>query len=167
MAQNRKPPAFQEYAATILSSKSFRIMSLSQRGLLFTMRLECWVNESIPSLSNELAKYLGLNHQEVSDSLSREVISFFTDSGNAYVCPELEDYRQHLKKQREKQSAGGKKGAAKTNKKWVEEGSSNLQLTRESLVKSSSLKLNSNHTLERDDINDDFVRDYESESNGN
>ena len=91
MAQNRKPPAFQEYAATILSSKAFRGMNLSQRGLLFTMRLECWVNQSVPSLSNGLAKYLGLSHQDVSDALSADVISFFNESDSSYVCPELED----------------------------------------------------------------------------
>lgn len=167
MAQNRKPPAFQEYAAAILSNKAFRAMNLAERGLLFTMRLECWENLSVPSLSNELAKYLGMNHQEVSEALSKEVISFFNDSGNAYICPELEDYRQHLKGQREKQSAGGKKGAANTNKKWKEQGATNSQVTRGSLVQFNSEQLNSNHTLERDTINDDFVRDYESESNGN
>ena len=96
MAQNRKPPSFQEYAATILSSKSFRVMTLSQRGLLFTMRLECWVNHSTPSLSNELAKYLGFSHQEISEALSVDVISYFNESENSYICPELEDYRQHL-----------------------------------------------------------------------
>lgn len=166
MAQNRKPPAFQEYAATILSSKAFRVMSLSQRGLLFTMRLECWVNQAVPSLSNELAKYLGIGHEELTEALSRDVISFFNDSGSLYTCPELEDYRQHLKEQREKQSAGGKKGAAKTNKKWEGVESGKSQVTRESLDKSSSVQLNSNHTLERDNINDDFVRDYESASDG-
>ncbi len=167
MTQNRKPPAFQEYAATILSSKAFRVMSLSQRGLLFTMRLECWVNQSIPSLSNELAKYLGFCHSEVSDALSADVISYFNDSGNSYVCPELEDYRQHLNEQKEKQRAGGKKGAATTNKKWKEIESGNPQVTCDSLVQFNSAQLSSEHTLEREYINDEFVRDYERASNGN
>jgi hypothetical protein len=166
MAQNRKPPAFQEYAATILSSKAFRVMSLSQRGLLFTMRLECWVNQSIPSLSNELAKYLGFSHSEVSDALSADVISYFNESGNSYVCPELEDYRQHLNEQKEKQRAGGKKGAAITNKKWKEMESGNLQLTRESLVQFNSAQLSSNQPAINEFINDEFVREYERASNG-
>jgi hypothetical protein len=166
MAQNRKPPAFQEYAATILSSKSFRVMSLSQRGLLFTMRLECWVNQSIPSLSNELARYLGLNNQEVLDSLSANVISYFNESEGLYICPELEDYRQHIREQREKQRAGGRKAAAITNNKWKETNSANPQVTSESLVQLSPVKLSSNQSLERGNIDDDFVRDYESASNG-
>jgi len=167
MAQNRKPPAFQEYAATILSSKAVRVMSLSQRGLLFTMRLECWVNQSIPSFSNELAKYLGFSHSEVSDALSADVISYFNETGNSYVCPELEDYRQHLNEQKEKQRAGGKKGAATTNKKWKEIESGNPQVTCESLVQLNSVQLSSEQSLERGNINDEFVRDYERASNGN
>ena len=166
MAQNRKPPSFQEYAATILSSKSFRVMTLSQRGLLFTMRLECWVNHSTPSLSNELAKYLGFSHQEISEALSSEVISYFNESESSYICPELEDYRQHLKEIRDKQRAGGKKAAAITNNKWREIQSSNPQVTCESLVQLNPIKLSSNQPLERGNIHDDFVKDYESASNG-
>ena len=166
MAQNRKPPAFQEYAATILSSKAFRVMNLSQRGLLFTMRLECWANQSIPSLSNELAKYLGFSHSEVSDALSAEVISYFNDSGNSYVCPELEDYRQHLNDQKEKQRAGGKKGAAITNKKWKEIESAIPQVTCDSLVQFNSVQLSSEQSLESEKINNEFVREYDRASNG-
>jgi hypothetical protein len=166
MAQNRKPPSFQEYAATILSSKSFRVMTLSQRGLLFTMRLECWVNHSTPSLSNELAKYLGFSHQEILEALSADVISYFNESESSYICPELEDYRQHLKEMRDKQRAGGKKAAAITNNRWKGIDSGNPQVTCESLVQLSPIKLSSNQSLEKGNIHDDFVKDYESASNG-
>jgi len=166
MAQNRKPPAFQEYAATILSSKAFRVMDLSQRGLLFTMRLECWVNQSIPSLSNELAKYLGFTNQEVSEALSADVLSYFNNSDGSFICTELENYRKHLTEIKEKQTAGGKKGAATTNKKWEEIGSGNPQVTCESLVQFNSVKLSSEQSLESENINDEFVRDYERASNG-
>jgi hypothetical protein len=166
MAQNRKPPAFQEYAATILSNKDFRLMNLSQRGLLFTLRLECWVNHSVPSLSNELAKYLGFSHQELTEALSTGVLSFFSDSGGSYTCPELEDYRQHLTDQREKQRAGGKKGALITNQKQKETKSTNPQFTCDSLVQFNSAQLSSNHSLESDYVNDEFVKEYESASNG-
>jgi hypothetical protein len=162
MAQNRKPPAFQEYAANILANKDFRVMPLSQRGLLFTMRLECWVNHSLPSLSTELARYLGLTHQELSESLSAGVLSFFTTFGGSYICPELEDYRQHLKDQRDKQSAGGKNGAAKTNKKWKELGAGNSQDTRKSLVQFNSEQLNQTQSSEISTIDNDFIKDYES-----
>lgn len=48
MSQNRDAPAYQEYAATILAQLSFRTMTLQERGLLYTMRLECWVNMRLP-----------------------------------------------------------------------------------------------------------------------
>ncbi len=56
MSQNRKAPAYQEYAATIMAQLSFRTMSLQDRGLLYTMRLECWVNMRLPNNHNDLAK---------------------------------------------------------------------------------------------------------------
>ena len=141
MAQNRKPPAFQEYAAALLANKNFRLMSLDERGLLMTMRFECWENLNVPSSKAELANYLGFN--EMNLPLTERVLSFFTDYGTSLICQELEDYRQHIKEQREKQSKGGKKSAAITNAKWEKAESSNStgnstgnsQVTRESLVK--------------------------------
>ena len=46
MAQNREPPAFQEYTASVVAKTEYRVMSLESRGLHYTMRLdlECWVN---------------------------------------------------------------------------------------------------------------------------
>jgi hypothetical protein len=67
--QKREPPAFQEYPASILAERNFRLMSLPERGLLFTIRLECWVNGSVPSLPDELAKYLGLNPTDVDKKI--------------------------------------------------------------------------------------------------
>jgi hypothetical protein len=130
------------------------------------MRLECWVNHSIPSLSNELAKYLGFSHKEISEALSLDVISYFNESESSYICPELEDYRQHLKEQRDKQRAGARKAAAITNNRWKGVGSGNPQVTCESLVQLSPVKLSSNQSLEKGNIHDDFVKDYESASNG-
>lgn len=48
MAFRETPPAYQEYAADMLSNRHFRMMTLQQRGLLYTLRLECWVNGSVP-----------------------------------------------------------------------------------------------------------------------
>jgi len=107
----RKPPAFQCYAANILTDKNFRKMSLSERGLFFTMYLESWANERLPTNSEELAKYLGLNHEQIKTNLSQYVIAFFKTLDGEYVCPELEDYRHSLEVRRQKQSTGGTDGA--------------------------------------------------------
>jgi len=76
MSQNREAPAFQEYAAAMLSRLPFRTMTLQERGLLFTMRLECWVNVRLPHNHSDLAKVLGLPISEVADSLAA-VMTFF------------------------------------------------------------------------------------------
>jgi hypothetical protein len=156
MAQNRKPPAFQEYAATFLASKEFRLMSLEERGLLMTMRFECWENKNVPASPAELAAYLGLKNSNAP--LTSRVMSFFVEQGTTLVCPELEDYRQYLKERREKQSNGGKQGAKKTNAfRLTQQG------TRDSLVELNSNKFNQEQSLEKEVIDDEFVRDYENE----
>ena len=76
MPQHREPPAFQEYAATMMASIDFRTMSLAARGLLYTMRLECWVNRQLPSDPARLALMLGFDATEVS-ALLPKVIGFF------------------------------------------------------------------------------------------
>lgn len=157
MAQNRKPPAFQEYPASFLANRDFRLMTLEERGLLMTMRFECWENHNVPSEPSELASYLGLKQSSVP--LTPRVMSFFENHGTSLFCPELEDYRQHIKEIREKQSAGGKKGAEKTNRL-------SRQGTRNSIVKSNSEKQNQDQSLEREFIDHEFVRQYERESNG-
>lgn len=116
MSQNREAPAYQEYASNMLANIDFRKMSLQERGLLYTFRLECWVNHSIPSDSTELAKILGLTVDEVNESMPA-VMSHFVRDGASICSPELRDYRTHIEKQRLKQSEGGRRGAGATNSK--------------------------------------------------
>lgn len=174
MSQNRKPPAYQEYAATILADKNFRLMTLAERGLLFSMRLECWQNGEVPSNEIELAKYLGYESPEINTSLTPRVKSFFTQNDNNFHSPELEDYRQHLVERKTKQSEGGKRGAAivngKTNKLRKRANnhdsaklSGNSQVAHrddcESLVKASTVKQNQNQSLVTG-VNDPWIVDY-------
>jgi hypothetical protein len=122
---SRKPPAFQCYAANILADKNFRKMSLSERGLFFTMYLESWANERLPTDLEELAKYLGLNSEQVKTNLSRYVTYFFKCIDGEYMCPELEDYRHNLKELRKKQVLGGQEGARR--KKIKQQNQSNIE----------------------------------------
>jgi len=95
MAENRKPPAYQEYASTMLADISFRSMDLEERGLLYTMRLECWANESLPSNIDTLSNVLG---QNIKPEHIKAVQSFFQIDESTIISPELNDYRQHMKK---------------------------------------------------------------------
>ena len=175
MAQNRKPPAYQEYAATMLATRNFRLMTIGERGLLYTMRLECWENKQVPVAAYDLAKYIGCDVSEIKTALTDRVKTFFHEIDGSFTCPELEDYRQHLADTKAKQSAGGKGGSAITNanRKKLSDESSNLQVPRrgsdESLVKYSSVKSSQEQSVVIDDIDDSFVReilDYEEASNG-
>lgn len=168
MAQNRKPPAYQEYAATILSDRNFRLMTLAERGLFFSMRLECWQNFNVPANPKALAKYLGYEASEIETALTENVKTFFALNELNFVCPEIEDYRQHLNEQRKKQSEGGKKGAQSTNSKHKQQaGESQVprQDTRESLVKFSSVQNSKTQSLGNGDT-DEWVNEYERASNG-
>lgn len=175
MTQNRKPPAYQEYAATILVQIPFRTMSLQDRGLLYTMRLECWVNQRLPNDPGDLSKVLGFPVGEVSASLP-VVMPFFAINGDFIICPELEDYREHLVQRKLKQSQGGKTGSTITNSKrnriskFADKDStsspSNSRVPRqgsvESLVQSSTEKPSQTQFSKKEAIDDPFVRDYEA-----
>ena len=173
MAQNRKPPAFLEYAATILANREYRLMPLAERGLLYTIRLECWENKQVPAPHYELAKYIGCDVAEVKSALTDRVKSFLYEIDGSLTCPELDNYRQHLDERRLKQSTGGKDGATITNAKkkaakdtnFKEEiDSGNSQAPRrasdESLVKSSTVKPSQVQSLETGDIHDEWLSDY-------
>lgn len=179
MSQNRDAPAYQEYAAAILAQIPFRTMTLQDRGLLYTMKLECWVNMRLPQNHNDLAKVLGLPVAEVAGSLAA-VMPFFEVVDGFIISPELENYRVHLEERKSKQSHGGKLGSAITNRKRKRPAkamddeasstpSSTSQLTRrgrgESLVQSSTEKPSQNQSPGRAVIADPFVTAYEAVEN--
>ncbi|MDP2786186.1 MAG: hypothetical protein Q8O38_16580 [Sulfurimicrobium sp.] len=176
MAQNRPPPAFQEYAAATMASTHYRVMSLAERGLMYSMRLECWVNTGLPENPATIAKILGFSFEDVKAALPG-VMPLFANHGGMIICPELEDYRAHLKGIREKQSNGGKRGAEITNSKQPTErkdgasdsagdsaGDSRLtrRVTDGSLVKPSPVHLNQNQQSGSGIAIDPWLEDFDS-----
>jgi len=161
MAQNRQPPAYQEYASAMLANISFRSMNMEARGLLHTMRLECWANYELPSDLELLSSVLG---KQVTPDMLKAVGSFFDIDDKRITCLELENYRAHLVERREKQSKGGKKGAETTNNKRKATG--NPQVSRqgsdESLVQSNTTKKSQDQLIEDKDYN--FLNDDGTDS---
>ena len=135
MAQNRPAPCYQEYAASMLANVNFRQMPLAARGLLYTLRLECWENHQLPADSKKLSSVLRFDEAEIIAAM-QWLDPFFQTNDGWITSPDLEDYRTHLADQRKAQSVGGKKGAAKTN-------AGKSQVSRESVVKSSTDQLSS------------------------
>lgn len=118
MTKLRPPPAYQEYASDTLANKQFRLLSLPERGLRATMRMECWANGSIPCSAKELALLLNLNPADVQRNLTIGVLSYFEEHDGNLSCPELEGQRERLMEQRSAQVRGGKKGGQSTQKKY-------------------------------------------------
>lgn len=174
MAQNRDAPAYQEYAASVMAKTQYRVLSLSERGLLYTLKLECWVNRQMPADPATLARVLGFDVAEVAAALP-QVLPFFAIDGPALSCPELDDYRAHIDGRREKLSEAGKKGAAKTNNKHQAINAATPTATpqpgRGPLVKPSQAKpsqvQNSQTTvLMEKPSNDAWLNEYEHHSRG-
>ena len=133
MAQNRPAPCYQEYTASMLANVNFRQMPLAARGLLYTLRLECWENHRLPADLGKLASVLRFDESEIIAAM-QWLDTFIRTKDGWLTSPELDDYRQHLADRRKAQSNGGKKGAAKTN-------AGKSQVARESVVKSSTDQL--------------------------
>ena len=112
------PPAYQEYAANLLADRGFRSMSAIERGVLHSIRLECWVNECVPSDPAALARVLGLDGAEVAAGLTSRVLRYLArkeSPESVLVCPQLDAYRAQLDERRAKLSDGGRRGAEHTN----------------------------------------------------
>ena len=133
MAQNRPAPCYQEYTASMLANVNFRQMPLAARGLLYTLRLECWENHRLPADLGKLASVLRFDESEIIAAM-QWLDTFIRTKDGWLTSPELDDYRQHLADRRKAQSNGGKKGAAKTN-------AGKSRVPRESVVKSSTDQL--------------------------
>ena len=104
-------PFFPFYAANMSSSRSFRLMSLKERGLLITIMMECWINGGVPSDFEGMAKILGLTIDDVKFSYTTRQSTFFHEEGDQLISKELEGYRKNYLDRREKQRLGGQKGA--------------------------------------------------------
>ncbi|MDI4632426.1 hypothetical protein J7U46_05165 [Pelomonas sp. V22] len=169
MAQHRDAPAFQEYAASMMARTEYRVLSLEERGLLYTMRLECWVNGSLPDSTPMLARVLGYDVAQVERALAG-VSAFFTFDDGLIRCPELDDYRAHLDERKKRQSEGGKAGAAKTNKGRNRSPTGRAapipRLGRESLVQNSPVQKSKTQGIQQEAVHDAWMSEYEAASNG-
>lgn len=116
--RNRPAPAFQEYASDMLAKSQYRLMSLAERGLLDTMRRECWVNQSVPKDPHELATLLGKSAEEIDTTLSVRVLHFFRELNDRLVCPELDTYRANLVDKKQRMSEGGRRGGKSTQQQF-------------------------------------------------
>lgn len=143
----RPAPAYQEYASDMLANAKYRMMSLSERGLLDTMRKECWVNHKIPKNPEDLARYLGFELKEINQNLSEKVLGFFREAEGELICPELEDYRRNQQERERKMSEGGRRGGKNTQDRIK-----SVKGTLESTIKPLRRDDKSRNELSRDEL---------------
>ena len=148
-------PYFPLYAANLMSSRSFRLMSLKERGLLITILIECWVNGGVPSDFADMAKILGLTLDEVKMAYTNLQSTFLQEQEGQIISQELEGYRKGYLATREKQRLGGIKGAKQ--KKDKDKGRTEALgggqpkgQPKASLIQVNSNSINSNQLLNKE-----------------
>lgn len=121
MTPNRTAPAYQEYAAAMMSRFEYRTLTLAQRGLLYSMRLECWVNQFLPESPEIMARILGFDPAEIAAEVPF-VMSFFDVKNGRIFAPDLEAYRARVEGIRDRQSAAAKGTNAKRKEAKIRAG---------------------------------------------
>jgi hypothetical protein len=139
MSSLPKMPAYQEYPADILNNEVFMQLSMAQRGLLWTLRMYCWKNETIPAGYQDVARLIGITDKE-SKKLFDELVRSFFD----YVLDErskepiarlfnkdLEEYRKEKIAARERRSKSGMMGAEAKWNKTVDDNAKTTVMAKE------------------------------------
>lgn len=122
----RSPPAYQEYASDLLADHRFRSMTFGERGLLFTIKLECWVNERVPKDSTALENFIRATSDEMQRFFTPRVRSFLSEGEKHFLFPELENQKFNFQLKRSLQSKGGRNGGLKTQSKNREKPSESV-----------------------------------------
>ena len=166
----RDVPYFPLFAANILASRPFRVMTLEERGLWITLMMECWVNGSVPSDLREMSKFLGLSAEEVS-RVATVLQTFSLDKENSQIfSKELEGQREQYLISREGKSKGGKLGAERKKEKLRQKQLGDPQVIPEgepkgSLIHIKSNSFNSNQITKKGVMSEEnkaWVNDYEN-----
>ena len=114
----RRPPAFQCYASDDLARATYYQLTLAERGLLDAMRRVYWVEDLVPTTAEGIALAVRRPVDEVRAALTDRVLAHFTPApfnAEHLICRVLAGQMSDIIARREKQSAGGKKGAKSTN----------------------------------------------------
>jgi uncharacterized protein YdaU (DUF1376 family) len=174
---NKTAPWYYTYAATRMAELNYRLMSLEERGLYFTLMNECWVNTLLPSDIESLASLIGKPVEHVRRAYTHSVAAYFTEEAGSLYSQELEGYRAKFLARHEAQVAGAKVGAERARKKRValqsegddSSGPPHGQPSGSSTsLKSKSIK--STSVIKKDEVeptnSDQWLEDYERASRG-
>lgn len=106
-----KSPAFQFYPKDFLTSEHVELMSLAERGAYITLICKCWIEGSLPSNVDQLARLCG-TPAAAFRKLWPAMEPCFRQQGNTdrLVHPRLERERRKQREYRRKQADNGRLG---------------------------------------------------------
>lgn len=114
-----KAPAFQWYPKDIMGSKRVALMSLAEEGAYRRALDYCWLHETLPANTKELAMLIGKN---CSVKIAEAVKKMFVEVSGELRHERLDKEREKQKNYSESQSNNGKQGG-RGNKKHRQEES--------------------------------------------
>lgn len=135
----RPPPAFQCYASDWLAKEEFRLMTLDERGLLFSMLCQIWVSGSLPREAEGLGRLLGTDSAATKRALTPDVLkSFQPNADGRLACPELDALRAEYEARKRERSNSGRKGA---EAKWHKSRKPTAETMAEPMAEPSALAM--------------------------
>lgn len=108
---SEKSPAFQFYPKDLLSDIHFKAMSLQERGAYFTLLAVCWLEQSLPSDPDTLARVLSVPVAQFK-RIWPHIAPCFRDVDGRLVHPRLEAEREKQADHRRRASDRGSAGAS-------------------------------------------------------
>ena len=125
----KKNPAYMEYPSDNLNNETIKSMSLSQRGLYWTIRNYCWVNGDVPADFTKLSLLLSVREVDIKKAFEDGKIEEFLKRSDSqrFSCPDLDAYRQELLAKQIRRQQNGKSAA---DKQWSDQRNGNA-ITRE------------------------------------
>lgn len=100
-----KAPAFQLYASDFIMMMAGR--TNEEVGIVIRLLCFQWVNDGLPVDMDALEQMVGPRIRELWGRIDK----FFVREGDLIFNPEIEKYRQHIKRLSKKRKASGKRGA--------------------------------------------------------
>ena len=150
------------YAANILASRAYKLMSFGERGLWISITMECSVNGGVPADFKEMGKILGFPESEIKQFFSKYQTVFFENVAGQLISTELNEDKKGYENTGRLKSEGGKKGVKNKREKQEVEGLAQGQPAG-SLSCINSTQINSNHLMDKrlmNNSNDALVSGY-------
>lgn len=107
-----KSPAFQFYPKDFLADSHVMRMSMAERGVYITLLSTCWLEKSLPSDLEALARTVGLPAAVFRKLWPAVAVCFVAQDDGGLIHPRLEKERQKQATHKQRASDNGSKGAA-------------------------------------------------------